>query len=209
MDQTTSAEIPADANGVQVLRSGQSFGSLCKKTQRFGMSRCTRLWFTVDFEARMLYYSHSEFDSKVSMSIPFRDILGVKPVASKVDERRSWKSWLPRLGKDERELHDFIVYTKGKHVELRCGSVKGAQKWIATIRAAMLHHKEDATKQACNDDVDSQESTRPGTGTSRMSSMTNRSELENSEGHASDGDGLEMDEAIVNLPSCVAPLHLE
>lgn len=210
--QPTSAEVPVDANGVQVLRSGQTFGCLRKKTKRFGMSRRTSLWFTLDFEARILHYSHPELVKKVPTSIPFRDILGVEPVANKVDEdgqdmtqRRSWKSYLPRLGKDKRDMRDFIVYTKGEHLELRCGSAKGTQRWVATIRAAMLHHNEDATKQSFNGDVDDEESTRPRSGTPSASSMTNWSELENSEGYASDGHTFEMDEAFMDLPSCITP----
>jgi hypothetical protein len=205
--QTKSAEM--DTNGVQILRSGQSFGWLRKKTQRLGMSRYIHRFFTVDFDARILYYSRSEFGKKVSMPTPFSDILGVEPLTNKMDEdgqgmyqRRSWKSCscLPRLRQEEQ--FDFVIYTKTKHVEVRCTSATGSQKWIATIQAAMLLHTEQSSK-TYNDEIDSEQSTRT---CSRESSMTNGSE-QNSEEHASyEVNEQFLVDPVFDSPLCKVPL---
>jgi len=204
-----------DINSVKGLRSGQTFGWLRKKTRKFFVPRYQARFFTVDFETRMLYYSHGEFGKKVSTPIPFCDILDVESLTSKNDEDGSDrptgnKSCLPRLGKDEQ--HDFVLYAKGEHkyLELRCSSASACDKWIATFQSAMLLHKDDASK-ACKDDVDSDQSTRTCSrgsydgSLSRESSMTNGWE-QNSEGHGSDGipDQMEVDHAV-ELPFCKVP----
>jgi len=155
-----------DTKGLQVLRSGQTFGWLRKKTQRFGVSRHCPRFFTVDFDARVLYYSHTEFGKKVSLPTPFCDILAVEPLAYRGSanlsddddmggklQRKSWKACLPRIAKDDK--HGFTIFTKAKHIELRCSSASGSQKWIATIEAAVLLGKEGSY-----DELGSEQSTR-------------------------------------------------
>lgn len=209
--QIKGAEV--DINTAQVLRSGQTFGWLRKKTRKLFVSRFSHRFCTVDFDARVLYYSHSEFGKKVSKPIPFCDILGVESVRSENDEDGLPKSCLPRIGKEDR--HDFVLYTKGerKYLELRCSSATGCEKWISTIQAAMLLHKDDASK-ACKYEVDSEQSTRTNSRGSydgmfsRESSMTNGLE-QNSDGYASDEipDQLEVDkvDTVIEMPLCRVP----
>lgn len=176
--QTKIAEME-ETSGVQVLHSGRTFGWLRKKIQRFGISRYSPRFFTLDFDKQILYYSHSEFGKKISMPTPFCEILGVEPVAgtggvTESDEdmegrlqRRSCKLCLPRITKDKQ--HSFVVYTKAKHIELSSSSANGSQKWIATMKAAMLLGKE----KLANDEVDSEQSTQAF---SRESSVIHDSE---------------------------------
>jgi ubiquitin len=158
----------------------------------------------VDFDRRILYYSHSEFGKKVSMYTPFCDILHVERLKSSgshldedAEERlpRSCCRCLPRIAKADHR--SFALYTKAKNIELRCSSQGGSEKWIAIIQTAISVGR---AKQ-CNDEVDSEQSTQSCSRESSMSSCTANGS-EQSEDENPGEEGTEQCNGATHSPLC-------
>lgn len=197
----------ADKNplGAQVLRSGQTFGWLRKKSRRFGICSYSPRFFTVDFDRRILYYSHSEFGKQISMYTPFCDIVDVerlKSSTSGLDEdgvrpRKSCLPCFPRAVKND--YRGFILHTKAKNLELRCSSESGAEKWVTIIKTAMFMGKE----KLCNDEIDSEQSTHSCSRASSMACCTDGSE--HSEEENAGEEVTEQFHSPLDSPLCKVP----
>lgn len=87
-----------DAKGVHVRR--RTFGWLHKRTRRFPLPSYGYRFYTINYDAKILYYSREESERSTSKSICFADILGVEPLLMQQEDevelerirRSSWKS---------------------------------------------------------------------------------------------------------------------
>jgi len=145
---------------------GQTFGWLRKKTRRFPISRYEERFFTISFDAQVLYYTHDEFGTPPSIPIRFCDILGVEPLSAQYQEiehvgeprTSSWKSYLPIIWKDAQEP-GFILHTTTRRIQFACTSQHQATTWITTIQAAMCHNSKGMIN-ARTKESESEQSTR-------------------------------------------------
>jgi len=77
-------------------------------------------YFTIDYEAQLLFYSHSASQKKISQPIPFRDILGA--------ER------LPKKG--TKAQCGFVVKTRERNFDLYATTAADAVQWTYGLNAA-------------------------------------------------------------------------
>jgi len=124
-------------------KSGASLSRMFKETN-------WRL-FTLDYENKIVYYSHEESGRSVSFPIRFSDLLGVDdlpsvPVDSSPMLQRSPSTsstssspGLSRIASLPRSkpIHGFRLYTRTKNMELLCSSRAEVDMWIAELTSAI------------------------------------------------------------------------
>mmetsp|Transcript_83438 Transcript_83438/g.210335 ORF Transcript_83438/g.210335 Transcript_83438/m.210335 type:complete len:314 (-) Transcript_83438:2825-3766(-) len=88
------AEVKSPAGIAAIAESAQSTsgwrsplrGWVTKKKSEGSRSRilcsANRRYYTIDFDAQVVYYAHSETSKEVSVPMPFRDILSVAPTSN-------------------------------------------------------------------------------------------------------------------------------
>mmetsp|Transcript_35597 Transcript_35597/g.82670 ORF Transcript_35597/g.82670 Transcript_35597/m.82670 type:complete len:330 (-) Transcript_35597:44-1033(-) len=152
------------------LRRGQMSAWLLKKKSGSSVVRVrqyNKRYFTIDFDARVLSYSHTESSKKATTTIPFADMVDVRLPESHVDRsdnasecsRQSRTSWMKRLGgagpKAGEEEHCVALVTKPARVmELMCPSAAEAMQWFEAFRAAIADKGDEDVvnaEMACGD----------------------------------------------------------
>lgn len=133
---------------------GQMSAWLQKKKSGSAMVRVrqyNKRYFTIDFDARVFFYAHGENSKKVSIVIPFTDILDVRVPESQMVQgdnastcsRQSRVSFMkrlsnPRLKDEEQEEHRVTLLTRpAKTMELICSSAEEAATWFEAFKAAI------------------------------------------------------------------------
>jgi hypothetical protein len=86
-----------------------------------------RRYFTIDFDDRVIFYSHSELDKYIADPIPFKEILWASLV--EVDTNAN-------LVKQQRPV--FVVETCQRRIRLVSESAADAHLWIDALNAARL-----------------------------------------------------------------------
>lgn len=103
-------------------------------------------FFTIDFDAKIFTYSHSESSKKASTEIPFSEILDVRipekadqmPVERSSSLLKRATSFGSNTGGKEPEDNVVVVMTKpARAMELLCSTQAEAQQWLQAFEAAM------------------------------------------------------------------------
>jgi len=122
-------------------------------------------YFTLDFQAQIFHYAHSQNKKTISYPMPFRSMLSVESLALAVKEdgdaevegraagepciKRSYSKGsltsfrmpkvpsLSSLSKRGSERHGFVLRTTDKSLELLCESKAEAESWIAALHEAI------------------------------------------------------------------------
>lgn len=139
-------------------RRGQLSAWLLKKKSGTAMVRVrqyNKRFFTLDFDAKIFSYSHSESSKKASTEIPFSDIVDVRlperllePTASEHSESKRLipsSSLLKRAtsfgsntGAKEEDSVVTVMTKPARTMELLCSSPAEAQQWLEAFHAAMV-----------------------------------------------------------------------
>eukprot|EP00930_Biecheleria_cincta_P048149 TRINITY_DN3349_c0_g1_i2.p1 TRINITY_DN3349_c0_g1~~TRINITY_DN3349_c0_g1_i2.p1 ORF type:complete len:690 (+),score=207.86 TRINITY_DN3349_c0_g1_i2:84-2153(+) len=119
-----------------------SYSAWLKKAKsenaRFKMLQSSNTrYFTIDYEAQLLYYSHSATHKKISQPIPFRDILGA--------ER------LPKKG--TKAQCGFVVKTRERNFELHATTAADAVHWTNGLNIASNMGNKGPSLQAAHDSI--------------------------------------------------------
>lgn len=88
---------------------------------------CCRQYFTIDFDSRVIFYSHSEQDKYSSAPIPFKEVLW----ASLAEADPPTPTLKPRPTV-------FVVETCQRRIRLACESSADAKLWVDALNAARL-----------------------------------------------------------------------
>lgn len=101
-----------------------SYSSWLKKVKSDGarakwLVSTTKRYFTIDFDAKIFFYSHSEGRKKVSQPIKFKDILGAV-----------------RLPTNKKKGCGFVLRTIDRTYELYTSTNSDAARWVHALNAA-------------------------------------------------------------------------
>jgi len=133
--------------------------------KQFFRSDTNRRFFTLDFDAQMFFYQHSESEKKISQPIVFRHIISVQPltdtmtdvaddgtenqqatpVARRGDSKTSLASSLRKRmpsfstpqSRAPKKQYGFVVETTDKSFELLCSSKMEAEQWVFALQRAV------------------------------------------------------------------------
>jgi len=143
------------------VRTGQLSAWLQKKKSGSSMVRINqynRRWCTLDFDAKVFFYSHAEGSQKVSAVTPFHDLTNVFSTGSQapaptddnasVTSKTSKTSMLKRLssfgmksggdgGEEEGQFSLIVVMGSERKMELACASAAEASDWFTAFRVAI------------------------------------------------------------------------
>jgi len=188
MALTEAPELPiAQEDGAVLVRAPLS-GWLLKRKSDKAVSRVisstNRRYFTLDFDAQVFYYAHSENSRNVSQPVPFRHLLSVEglfnPEGEEVSARQGSKhsvgSGFSRLGKilsrrpSGADEHGFTLHLAGRDMELMCTSKEEADTWIDAIKEAIASGSSEKRRNSIASDDARAPSTAPGSSVNSPSS---------------------------------------
>lgn len=101
-----------------------------RDASRWFQPSCRR-YVTIDFDSRVIFYSHSEIDKYSSDPIPFKEILWAS-----MAETEACASSGTKIAKQQRPV--FIVETCQWRTRLVSESVEDANRWVDSLNAARL-----------------------------------------------------------------------
>lgn len=120
-------------------------------TSRF-LRSANRRFFTLDFQAQIFYYSHTESKKNISMPVRLKDILSVEALATTRVEPQMEDSVESQQLSDSTALripgfhglskkaaeHGFVVKAPGKSLEIVCSCRAEADMWIAALSEGIV-----------------------------------------------------------------------
>eukprot|EP00928_Gymnodinium_smaydae_P047627 TRINITY_DN3179_c0_g1_i7.p1 TRINITY_DN3179_c0_g1~~TRINITY_DN3179_c0_g1_i7.p1 ORF type:complete len:1207 (-),score=134.29 TRINITY_DN3179_c0_g1_i7:719-4339(-) len=107
------------------------------------LSSSNKRYFTIDFDTRLFFYSHTKDRKRISAPVPFKDILGadrLPPPPAKGLRRRSSTADVA-----------FLVRTRQRVFELHGSSGADAEAWVNALNAArdLAKETEPSSAAAC------------------------------------------------------------
>jgi len=163
------------------------------RSRLFGGSN--RRFFTLDFEAKLFYYSHTESNKTASVPVAFRNVTRVEPLSGALECAQS-EDMLdgpaaadgPSSGnkgslgahvrgpkrsfgapRRPQEQHGLLVTVAGRDMELTCATKAESDEWVAAFRRAIASGVDCQGKGTIAPGLAGLEATEPSTSTGSAS----------------------------------------